>query len=419
MVEYSLLGSDLKRLMVIENYQSIIWAERYNEPGDFEIYTADISNWMTYLQGFIRLCTTPDGSSTGLDSIFFISKSNSDTLMIIEDVKITTDVETGSFLTITGRSLESILDRRIVFPSYQSFKLIDRMDPSRGYEYVSLLPWEGIKDVVDYCQTIPYYPGTGYIVSGASHQFEARRMFLSVVEPTDERFTNPRYVSPTGYTYDKCTLYDAVKDICDTNGYGFYIRAEYVNNHLEYKLYLYMGVNKSSVVKFSPKYDNFINCELSVSSRNIRNAACVYEPSTHSATFPRGLYYTANDWTFGIVNREAILDETENFYFGDGTDLTQGTSSQRTDYSLNLRATQREELKALQTGDVSFDGQAETSVETFKIGVDYTLGDLVTVENEFGLAGITQVMAITESFDDSNGHQLYPTFGGFIASNVF
>lgn len=421
MFELYLLNEKLQKIMLIENYQSIIWTERYNEPGDFELYTSDISHWMPHLKGFISSCIQPQvgsyGVISGLSSPLFVAKSNTEALMIIEDVKITTDIETGSFLTITGRSLESILDRRIVYPGYQSVTLDNPEDVYPGVKSMDLLPWECISQLVERCQKINWYPQTGYEVDGTPSEFESRKMYLTMVEPTDERMTNLSYVDKQSYSFDNVLLYDAVKEICDANGYGFYVSAEFVNGKLNFKLYIYMGEDKSSSVKFSPKYDNFINSELYVSSRNVYTSACAYIPSLYFPNDRMGeQVYFGHTWADGVELREALIDNHSDFDMS--YELGRASQAQKSSFALALRQQVRDQLSTMMAGEVTFDGQAETSVNTFKLGIDYTLGDLVTVENEFDLSGITQIMSITESFDESNGYQLYPGFSGFTPNTI-
>lgn len=89
---------EFDRLAVLDIYESFIWTDRYNGYGDFEIYTAPTEEMLRVLQ---------NGN--------YIWNEDSEHMMVIENVKIETDPEEGNKLYITGRSLESILDRRIVW----------------------------------------------------------------------------------------------------------------------------------------------------------------------------------------------------------------------------------------------------------------------------------------------------------------
>ena len=91
-----ILDSSLNEIAVIDNYTSLIWTRRYYSPGDFELYIAADKSLFEYLK---------IGS--------FIKREDDNSVMVIETIQIKTDVENGDYFTITGRSLESIIERRI------------------------------------------------------------------------------------------------------------------------------------------------------------------------------------------------------------------------------------------------------------------------------------------------------------------
>ena len=71
---------------------------RYNENGDFELTFAIDSNVLEFMK-----------------EDYYLVSSESERTMIIEDITTDSDVEDGNILVVTGRSLESILERRIVW----------------------------------------------------------------------------------------------------------------------------------------------------------------------------------------------------------------------------------------------------------------------------------------------------------------
>ena len=93
-----LLDKNFKKVKLIDEYISLIWTDRYNEAGDFELYLdASLENVKTFQIGM------------------YLSSTSSEHMMIIETVEIKSDIEDGSKLIVSGRSLESILSRRIVW----------------------------------------------------------------------------------------------------------------------------------------------------------------------------------------------------------------------------------------------------------------------------------------------------------------
>ena len=56
----------------------------------------------------------------------------------------------------------------------------------------------------------------------------------------------------------------------------------------------------------------------------------------------------------------------------------------------------------------SFDGEIDTS-NNFILDVDYTLGDIVTIENDYGIRKNVRIATIMESWDET-GYAAIPTF---------
>ena len=97
-MELWVLDSKLQAIHLMDTFESLIWTDRYYECGDFEIHSS--------VTDILRKVLVSDN---------YLWSKNSEHTMIVEDIQIESDVEDGGRLTVTGRSLESILDRRIVF----------------------------------------------------------------------------------------------------------------------------------------------------------------------------------------------------------------------------------------------------------------------------------------------------------------
>jgi hypothetical protein len=81
----------------IIGYDSAAWVERYRQPGDFQII-AKLSSGLREL--------LPDGS--------LISHVKTLEIMMVENVQISEELDADPIVTITGRSLQAILEQRIV-----------------------------------------------------------------------------------------------------------------------------------------------------------------------------------------------------------------------------------------------------------------------------------------------------------------
>ena len=97
-MEPLILTPTFEAVDIIDTFTSLIWTDRYNAYGDFEICVPADSSILT---------------SVDLDDYLWIKESEH--TMIVENIDIDTDVEEGSTIKITGRSLESILKRRVVW----------------------------------------------------------------------------------------------------------------------------------------------------------------------------------------------------------------------------------------------------------------------------------------------------------------
>ena len=97
-MEVLIMDEKFQQVCLIDAFESLIWTERYHGFGDFEIYTPANAELMRTVK-----------------QDYYAWLKDSDQVMIVEEVQISTEVETGGHLTISGRSLESILDRRIIW----------------------------------------------------------------------------------------------------------------------------------------------------------------------------------------------------------------------------------------------------------------------------------------------------------------
>ena len=92
-----LLDESRTPIYIIDDYVSLVWTERFQEPGEFEL----------------RLKPTRYSFNDFVKDRFLV-KSDSNDVMIIESREISNDFdEEGKFLDIKGRSVSSILGRRI------------------------------------------------------------------------------------------------------------------------------------------------------------------------------------------------------------------------------------------------------------------------------------------------------------------
>ena len=348
-MEMLILNQEFVTIALIETYESMIWTDRYYAFGDFEIYTHVNKDILRDAQ---------------LDYYLFFPKSEK--MMIIDEHIITSDAEIGNYLTIRGRSLESILDRRIIW-----------------------------------AQTI---------LSGNFQNEVLRLLNENVINPTDpsrkisnfifEPSTDPEITSLTiDAQFTGTTIYDAIRSLCEDRKIGFKI---ILNDLNQFVFSFYKGKDRSYAqdinpfVVFSPSFDNIINSNYLETNRVMKTAALV-------AGEGEGL-----DRKTTAIGGGSDLDRRELFV--DARDISSDTQDgtldeQQYEAQLVQRGNQRmTEYSFVKT----FEGDVETS-QMFVYGVDFFLGDTVQFINEFGIGASTRVDEIIFSSNNA-GDNIVPTF---------
>ena len=96
---------------VCDSFSSLLWDVEYYECGCFEVYIAANPQNVDIFQL---------GRIVGRDD-------DSKHFGIIESVKIETDAEDGDYLTVSGRFLTCLLERRIIYPSFSANDTYENM----------------------------------------------------------------------------------------------------------------------------------------------------------------------------------------------------------------------------------------------------------------------------------------------------
>ena len=92
------LNQNFEVIHKLTQYESLMWVDKYDEPGSFEIYAPPL----------------PEIKEAAQINNYFMS-DKSEHMMIVEKLETTVSPDDGKRLIISGRSLESILDRRVLF----------------------------------------------------------------------------------------------------------------------------------------------------------------------------------------------------------------------------------------------------------------------------------------------------------------
>lgn len=334
---------------VCDSFSSLLWDVEFYQCGLFEVYiAANPENVEIFQLGRIM----------GRDD-------DSEHFGIIESVKIETDAEDGDYLTVSGRFLTCLLERRIIYPSFSAndiYENIVRSVLSRNAISV------GIRNI----------PGLSMgTVSGDCWQGKTR---LQV-------------------SYDN--LMEWLYTICETIGGSANIRID--NNAL--KCDLFEGTDRSILqsenphIVFSDSYNNLLSFSYAADSSVQKNFAYIFGCGEGNAR-KRTIYCNGTEPTY--------LDRYEVYV--DKRDLSQDEEVSNEEYLELLKESGAENMIAPQTASESTIAAFSTQYQYNK---DYFVGDFVTVEHKrFGLIQPKiQMIGMIESFDQ-NGRSLTPTFKG-------
>lgn len=344
------INQSLDVIGIIDEYISVIWTTRYFTYGDFELYVSADADLLELLQTGNYLVREKDIDENGYHNV-----------MIVRNREITTDVENGDHLIITGYCLKSILNRRII-PNQTSLS----------------------GDVVNCIQQLI----NENIINPAINARKVNNFILgnnSVINT----YTMKQQI--TGKN-----LGEAITDICTTYGYGYDVSIQSGN----FVFTVYEGADRSydqtanPYVVISSQYDNLLSSDYQVNMNDFANVAVVAGEGEGTAR-KKVTVGTAEG-----LERYEIWVDSRNTSSNDG-EITE------TEYNELLTEEGVEKLSELQP-TTSFSGEIDSSTN-YIFNQDYFLGDIVQVENDYGVKAKTRIIEVIES-EDENGSEIIPTF---------
>ena len=227
-MDLTILDTDRTPLCVLDVYNSFIWTDRYSKYGDFELHASMSEDLLQYLK-----------------QDYYITNANSEHVMIIEKLLINSDTENGNTITVSGRSLESLLERRIVW---------NRTTLSGNLQ-------KGIKKLLN-----------ENVISPSDSNRKIDNFIFE--ESTDSAITG--LTIDGQYTGDN--LYEVIASICQEKDIGFKIT---LNTSNQFVFKLYSGVDRSygqsvnPYVVFSPNFENIIESNYIESKMALKNVTLI------------------------------------------------------------------------------------------------------------------------------------------------
>lgn len=353
-MEVTLLDANFKRLHILDSFKSFIWTDRFWTCGDFDISISPSPSVLSNLTDVVYL---------GLDL--------SDKKMILEDINISSDHEDGDLLILKGRSLESILDRRIV--------------------------WESTS------------------LSGDFQDEVERLMDENVINPTDSdrdlsvSFITNSVTDITDLTIDSQfygeRIYDVICELCETKGIGWRLLWDVDDSEFQFKLLA--GVDRSygqsdvQAVAFTADLDNLIGADYVETARFEKTVVLTAGEEGVGNTRQTVVVEAPGGGLTGLARKELYFEAsvTKNPPSGELTDQ---------EYLDQLAGMGEEEL-AKNVYVEAFDGEVDTTMYSY--GDDFTLGDILQIADQYGHETESRVIEMIYS-QDANGTKIYPTFSG-------
>jgi hypothetical protein len=363
----------LRPIDVVDQYISFLWTERWSTMGDFQINTLATPN---NKRRFV-----PDTK---------LSIPQSKRVMIIESVEEKDDAENGNVLTVKGRCLNSILDKRFAANIDSFTSLIEVSWDTIGWSpkelielYFFSICYDGNLSPGD---IIPYLQAQG----------------------TTSLYPTENIPDIDGTTFEWSTkpesLYKAMQDICSAYNVGF----RFYKDPNASKLYFesMMGSDRTtqqslySPVIFSYDMVNLIDTTNLVDTTQYYNMVWV-------------VYFYKDD--LGVDTTASVLVESTDLELSERgfdqkakflsvTQIPEDTAPE--DIPAYLTKLGQEELARSQSVNV-YDGEIAKNT-TFVYERDYNLGDLVEVRgNDGGTAYMRVVEQIFSS--DVSGDSVYPS----------
>lgn len=348
---------------IVNGVKSKMWVERFNKAGDFTL-TAPVSSGLR--------------ESLPIDS--FISHINTTEIMIVENHEITEDQGKEPDIVITGRTVETFLENRIVgsnnpFPGGSEPLTEYVLAEDNVITQAVVLINDHIADtsVYDPSGDLPYiyaYAGTLPAEIGLERAIKRGTVYERLLELLSEdpytalgiKSIRPSVNSPVGFD-SSVTL-----------------------------LYVYPGFLRPVTISYSS--NELLNADYLWSSRKLKNAALVSGKWVETII---------NGSETGIKKRMMLID---------GSDIDQAFEEVPTGDDLlavvNAMQLLGNQVLQNQNNIVLSKPQLLINDTQSKYRVDYQLGDVIQVIGDYNENAVMRVTEYVE-FEDSTGEGGYPT----------
>ena len=384
-----ILNPDYEIIGLIDEAEENVWVKRYNDEGYCAIKTPCDDNLIALLKE---------------DN--YIYRFDDDMFCEIEKVELDTDAEQGDYLTVTATDIcKTIFAERIVWDKFVFNGLV--------------------KDFI-------YKVITDNLINSTQG---VRNISNLIIDDSAFVETDTIVYALNGGE----DIFPLLKTTCKAYNYGF--RVSFNINTRQFVFRLYKGKNKATTdndeyVEFSPQFANILSSKYTSDTSNYKNFAVVGAKDSDESlmyitvylgdTEPQGkkrreIYVDATNQSRDITADELLTIFPSAYLSGStyytnisGTAIAVATANDDkvtvTDFAFETML-KNIGLNALADRNKvqKFNGVVDTQ-DNYVVKVDYDLGDIVKVANEYGIEAAAQVTEITESDDENGKNQIEPTF---------
>ena len=367
MIEYvEIRNAETKVIGIIDVANSIIWHSVFFGVGDFEIYVS----------------ATPEIVGLLLSGQY-VTRPNNKEVGIIEEIRIINDEQDGRMITASGRFVKSILDRRLI---YNLSGKTNTPTILRGN--VENATRETVKNNAIAC-AFDSKRNIDLLTLGA-----AANIPLQIVDAKGK-------AAQKQVSYENLLTYtDGVLE-----EYGLAAMCVLVDGHFQYIVLQGTdrskdNINGNSPIVFSQEYDNLLSSDYLHNTTSEKNAALIGGEGEGLQRF----YSMVENGAKGLQRREIWVDASSiSKTYKDENDVEQTYTDEQ--YKTMLDAKGKQDLAprvALET----FDGAIDITNGNYIYGRDFTLGDIVTVQdNEIGKYINVRIREVTE-VQDEDGYSI-------------
>lgn len=354
-MELYILNAALQREEVVDVFDSLIWTERFQKEGDFELNVV-----------------STEANKKLFKSGTMVALNESKRIMVADTYEDAVSSEGEKSLKITGRSIEKVLYDRVARGAMTSTTTESKwnLNGTPGAIMRKIFHDICVVGTLDPSDKIPFiYEGT---LLPASTISETTTVVDIPLDPT--------------------TVGDALVSIGTQFDLGFRMLRNDDLSQIYFDVYSgsdrTTGQSSLPAVIFSPDLGNLQDTKALVSDAIYKNCAYVFSPAGFKVV-----------WLDGIDPATAGFDKRILFVIAD--DITDPATA-------DAKMTARGQAELAKNRQVSaFDGVI-TQYSDYKYGVDYQLGDLIELRNT---DGSTNKMRVTEQIfvSDKEGDRNYPT----------